>query len=139
MTSNDPFVVIAGYRVVIDVWVTKNFNFENPQKRVDAVGILLRIWGELVLGSWFLVLGSQRDGEDDSVDHDQPVRHATDRRTVAGSRDALRFVLADERQGDGLRYRRTGAYTIASDRAADRLLRSITGNSRPIETDQDRP
>ncbi len=103
MTNNDPFVVIAGYRVVIAPSAMKNFNSQNAQKWLDAIGVLSRDGGGQVFSFQFSVFSFQGDGEDDPVEHDQPVRHATDRRTADCDRHALRIMPCHITQGDAVR------------------------------------
>ena len=40
MTNDDPFIVIAGYRIVIAPPATKNFNSQNVRCWLDAIGVL---------------------------------------------------------------------------------------------------
>ncbi len=102
MANNDSFVVIAGCRVVIAPSPIKNFNSQNAQKCLDAIGVL-SLDGEdkfFLVSFQFSVFSFQRDGEDDPVDHDQSVRHATARRTAECDRDTLRIVPSEIAQSD---------------------------------------
>ena len=97
MTNDDPFIVIAGCRVVIAPPATKNFNSQNVRCWLDAIGVL-SLDGE----GEFSVFSFQGDGEDDPVEHDPPVCHATDRRAADCDRHALCIVPSHITQGDAV-------------------------------------